>query len=155
MKRVILVMALILLVSTVGVATAAGVVAGVTPSNLMPRVGQPVTVTAWIDTGGAALGSFSGSLVYDPAVLRYDSYKADLPGWMEVVNATQAGAGKIIFVGANPNGQVGRIVPITITFTPLKAGWSVLDLTYSTMAEARTFVKIVPLVRDGSVWVRK
>jgi hypothetical protein len=149
MKRILVAMALILLVSTFGIAAAGDVTAGVTPSNGAPRVGESVTITAWIETGGRELGSFSGSLVWDPALLRYDSYAANMPGWMEVVNATQVGTGKIIFVGANAQGQVGTVVPIVVTFTPLAPGQSMLDLTYKTMAEARTFAKIAPVVQDG------
>lgn len=155
MKRFLGILVVLGILASVVTASAAGVVAGVTPSTMLPRVGQPVTVTAWIDTGGMAVGSFSGALLFDPAALRYDSYTANLPGWMEVVNPTQAGAGRIYFSGANINGQVGRIVPIVITFTPLRVGGATLDLQYPAMAQARTYAKITPTVRDGQLWVRR
>ena len=146
-------MALILLVSTGMASAGAGVVASLVPADAQATVGQPVVITATIETDGRELGSFSGRLTFDPAVLRYDSYTADMPGWMEVINATQAGAGIIYFVGANAQGQAGTVTPIVITFTPLQEGMALLDLNYTAMAEAHTYAAIAPSIQDGSLTI--
>jgi hypothetical protein len=124
-------------------------------SNLTPRVGQQIVVTVWVDTGSELLGSYTGQLNWDPAVLRYDSNTGAPEGFVSVVNAKNAGSGRIVFAGANVNGVAGRIVPIIVTFTALKRGSSVLDLNFTAMAAAQTFGDLLPRlrVRDGAVAV--
>jgi hypothetical protein len=153
MKRAgLLVLALILLVSTVGVAAAGGVVASVSPSNPMPRVGQVVTVTVRIAGNGVPVGAFGATLVYDQTVLRYES-DTGISGFTGVVNATQPG--RIYFNGVNINGAPTTNDVLAVKFTALKAGVTPLDLTITSMAEAKTFASIFPFVRDGQLWVRR
>jgi hypothetical protein len=124
-------------------------------SNPWPRVGQQIVVTVWVDTAGDLVGSYTGQLNWDPAVLRYDGNTGAPEGFMSVVNAKNAGSGRLVFAGANVNGVAGRFVPISVTFTVLKRASSVLDLNFTAMAAAQTFGDLLPRlrVRDGAVAV--
>jgi|WetSurMetagenome_2_1015567.scaffolds.fasta_scaffold29548_2 hypothetical protein len=148
--RILVAVALILLVSTIAV-SAAGVVASVTPSNPMPLVGQAVNVTFRIAGNGVPVGSFGATLVYDPTILRYES-DGGILGMTGVVNATKPG--RLVFNGVNIQGMPGTNDVLAVKFTALKAGVTPLDLTITSMSEAKTFAGIIPQVNDGQVWVR-
>jgi hypothetical protein len=154
MKRNVLLTALVIaLVMTGSAAASSGVVATVGALPAMPRVGQTVAVTMQIDAGDVALGSFSGNLVYDPTLLRYESNSGILGGFTGLVNATVPGV--IRFNGVNVQGKSGRYDVLKVTFAALKPGAAKLDLSYTAMMAAVTWAKPVPVVRDGIVWVRR
>jgi len=153
LRNVILSALVIALVLTGSAAAGGGVTASVNAMPVMPRVGQTVIVTMQIDAGDVALGSFSGNLVYDPLLLRYESNSGILSGFTGVVNATVPGV--IRYNGVNVQGKVGKYDVLKITFTALKPGAAKLDLSYTAMMEAATWAKPVPTVRDGVLWVRR
>ncbi|MDH4136051.1 MAG: hypothetical protein OEW09_04945, partial [Anaerolineae bacterium] len=77
-----------------------------TPSDAAPDIGDSIDVTINIDMTGVDasddyLGSFTGSLDWDPDVLAYDSNSGILAGFTGVVNTTNVATGDIIFNGAN------------------------------------------------------
>ena len=86
-------------ISPVFAADATGVVASAaTASNAAPDIGMQITVTVNIDTSGVtstgdgALGSYTGSLAWNPLVLSYDSYSGAPPaGFAGVVNVGNVG----------------------------------------------------------------
>ena len=131
-----------------------------TPSNATPSVGEQVVVTINIDVSGVddpddALGSFTGSLDWDPAVLAYDSDSDILAGFTGFVNASQSSTGHIAFNGARAAGATGDVIVLTITFDVVGAAgtYSDLELSYSAMAAATTFADLLPIltVTDGRV----
>jgi hypothetical protein len=108
-----------------------------------------------VDAPDGALGSFSGSLDWNPAVLAYDSHSGILAGFSGVVNDARASSGHLIFNGANASGATGNITVLNITLDVVGAGSGDLDLEYSAMAAAYTFEDLLPLltVYDGHVQV--
>ena len=131
-----------------------------TPSNATPSIGDSIVVTIAIDISGVAapdnaLGSFTGTLDWDPAVLTYSSNSGIQAGFTGVVNTGSAGTGHIVFNGAKPSGATGNNTVLTITFDVVGAGTSALDLGYSAMSAASTFANLLPLltVTDGQVVV--
>ncbi len=136
------------------------VASSATASNAAPSVGEQIVVTINIDMSGVnapdnKLGSFTGTLAWDPAVLNYHSNSGSLAGFTGVVNATNVATGHITFNGANATGATGNIIVLTVTFTAVGAGTSALDLGYSVMAATGTFVSLLPIlaVTDGQVAV--
>ncbi|MBN2012418.1 PKD domain-containing protein, partial [candidate division KSB1 bacterium] len=133
------------------------VVSSVIPSNSNPEVGDQITVDIKIDMSGVQspndkLGSFTGSLDWNSAVLAYNSNSGPQAGFTGAVNPS---SGHIAFNGANAAGASGNITVLQITFDVVGAGSSVLDLGYSAMAAATTFNNLLPylVVNDGSVSV--
>jgi len=131
-----------------------------TPSDDPLTAGEPVVVTINVDMTGMdepddKLGSFTGSLAWDPAILAYDSYTGPLAGFTGAVNTGNAGSGQISFNGANAGGATGNIETFEFTFHAIGAGTSDLDLEYSAMAAAATFTNLLPLltITDGQVTV--
>ena len=131
-----------------------------TPSNATPGIGDSIVVTIAIDVSGVAapdnaLGSFTGALDWDPAVLTYSSNSGIQAGFTGVANTGSAGTGHIVFNGAKPAGATGNNTVLTITFDVVGAGTSALDLGYSAMSAASTFANLLPLltVTDGQVAV--
>jgi hypothetical protein len=134
--------------------------ASATPSNATPGIGDSIVVTITIDVSGVAapdnaLGSFTGTLDWNPAVLAYSSNAGIQAGFTGVVNTGSAGSGHIIFNGAKSNGATGKVTVLTITFGAVGAGTSVLHLQYSAMAAASTFASLLPIltITDGQVVV--
>ncbi len=129
-----------------------------TPSDATPTVGDQITVTINIDMSGVAspddaLGGFTGSLDWDPAVLAYNTDSGILAGFTGNVVATDSGAGHITFNGIKTTGTTGNTIILTITFDVAGPGTSALDLEYSAMAAASTFTNLllVLTVNGGSV----
>jgi len=152
----VLVLLLVLCVPVMASAASGVVTTTASPSNDTPTERDTITVTINIDmTGapGAALGSFDCTLNWDPAVLAYVSDSGVQDDFTGVVNARNAKSGRFIFNGANPTGATGDIVVMTITFDVVGAGTTALDLDYSSMAAAKTFVDLLPnlTINDGSV----
>jgi len=136
------------------------VTSSVSPSNPTPAVGQQIVVTFAIDMNGAcapdnALGSFTASLAWDPTILTYVSNSGLLAGFTGAINIANTGTGAIAFNGANAAGATGNFNVFTITFDVVGAGTSPLNLGYSAMAAASTFVDLLPVltVNDGQVVV--
>jgi hypothetical protein len=139
-------------------AQAGSVTSSATPTAPTPSIGDQIEVEINIDVSGVdppdnALGSFSASLAWDPAVLAYDSDSGVLAGFTGVVNSTDAASGQLIFNGANAGGATGSVTVLNITFDVVGEGTSILDLEYSAMAAALTFANLLPLltVTDGQV----
>jgi hypothetical protein len=131
-----------------------------TPSDAAPDIGEQVVVSISADMSGVAppdnaLGSFTASLDWDPAVLQYSANSGIQAGFTGVVNTTNAGTGHIVFNGANAVGATGNFTLLTITFNVVGAGTSNLDLGYSVLAAATTFANLLPrlTVTDGQVVV--
>jgi hypothetical protein len=157
-RHVLLVIVLVLGCAMIGGVPvfAAGVTSSALPSNATPAQGQTITVPIVIDmsaAGGAALGGFTGTLDWNPAILTYSSNSGLPAGFTGYVNIANAGSGHIIFNGANASGATGNITVVTITFNVVGAGTSALDLGYSAMAAASTFANLLPelTITDGSV----
>ncbi len=126
-----------------------------TPSNATPDVGDQITVAINIDMSGVAepdnaLGSYTGTLDWDPAILAYNTDSGALGGFMGEVNAA---TGQIAFNGIKASGATGNTIVLTVTFDVVGAGASALDLGFSAMAAATTIANLLPTltVTDGSV----
>jgi hypothetical protein len=149
------------LVGVVPASAASGqVVASVTPAYAWVHTGQQVAVSLRIDTSGVSapdnkLGSFSGTLDWNPAVLAYNGNSGIQAGFAGVVNATKAGTGHIIFNGAKAAGSTGNVTVIVVTFTAVGIGLVSVRPAYQAMAAAATFTNLAPLisVRNGLVAV--
>jgi pectate disaccharide-lyase len=162
--RLLVVVLLVLSGAMIGdapVFSAGGTVASsATPSNAAPGIGDSIVVTIAIDVSGVAapdnaLGSFTGALDWNPAVLAYSSNSGIQAGFTGVINAGSAGTGHIVFNGVNSHGVTGNITVLTITFGAVGAGTSALHLQYSAMSAASTFANLLPLLKvtDGQVVV--
>jgi uncharacterized repeat protein (TIGR02543 family) len=129
------------------------VTSAATPSDATPDIGDTITVDINIDINGAALGSYTGTLDWNPAILTYSSNSGVLGGFTGAVNTSQTGTGHIVFNGANSSGTTGNTIVLTITFNVVGVGTSALDLEYSSMAAASTFVNLLPnlTITDGQV----
>ncbi len=130
------------------------------PSDATPSVGNQIVVTISIDFSGVnspddKLGSFTGSLDWNTAVLSYNSNSGILAGFTGSVNTTSSSLGHIVFNGANASRVAGNVTVLTITFDVVGTGISVLNLEYSAMAAAVTFNNLLSLltVNDGQVQV--
>jgi hypothetical protein len=127
--------------------------ASVIPSNDAAKIGEQVQVDIAIDVSGVkapdeALGSFTASLDWDPAVLAYNSHSGDLPtGFTGNVNTEAVASGKIVFNGVNADGATGKITILHITFTVVGGGTSVLDLGFAALAAAGTFANLLPILK--------
>jgi len=120
-----------------------------------PTIGDQITVAIAVDVSEVdepdnALGSFSATLDWDPAVLAYSSNSGILGGFTGQINPS---SGHLVFNGANPAGVTGETTVLTITFNVIGAGSSALDLGFSAMAAAYTFEDLLPLltVTDDSI----
>ena len=141
-------------------AVAGNVSSAATPSDSTLTAGESVVVTINVDMSEVeapydALGSFTASLAWNPAVLAFDSYSGPLAGFTGAVNTANVGSGQIVFNGANFNGATGNIVTFQVTLHAIGAGTSDLDLEYSAMAAATTFKNLwsILTVNDGLVTV--
>ncbi len=91
------------------------------------------------------LGSFTGTLNWNTAVLDYVSYSGHPPtGFSGVVNEANVDSGQLTFNGSNATGATGNVTIITITFNVVGGGTSPLDLNYSAMSAATTFCDLLP-----------
>ena len=132
------------------------VTSSATPSDATPNIGDTITVSITIDISGALLGSYTGSLDWNPAVLAYQSYSGAPPaGFAGAVNTTNTATGNMAFNGASSGGATGNTFVLTITFNVVGSGTSPLDLGYSSMAAAVTFTNLLPslTITDGEVVV--
>lgn len=130
----------------------------VIPSDTAPEVGQQIDVEIRVDVSGVnppdnALGSFTATLDWNPAVLTYKSNPGVLSGFQGVVNTAAVASGHIIFNGIRATGMTGDFAIFRVSFDVAGAGTSTLDLGYSAMSAALTFHSLLPIltVNDGQV----
>jgi Fe-S cluster biogenesis protein NfuA len=140
--------------------TAQSVASAATPSSATATVGQHITATINIDMSGSSspndlLGSFTGSLDWDPAILTYSSNSGLLGGFTGAVNTANVASGHIAFNGANATGATGNVVVFQITLNAVGAGTSALNLEYTAMSAAYSFTDLRPIltITDGQVVV--
>lgn len=91
------------------------------------------------------LGSFDGTLNWDPALLQYSGNSGLLSGFTGSVNNTP---GQVTFSGANPNG-VGNIVDILDVYFDVIGPISsldTLDLEFSSMTAASTTTNLLDIL---------
>jgi hypothetical protein len=116
-----------------------------------PAEGSQIQVRLFIDMSGipapdSLLGSFTGSLIWNPALMRYLSHSGLQAGFTGVINASNAGTGLLQFNGANAAG-VAAIVPIlAVNFEVIGAAGSdgAFDLNYTDIFSAVTFRNFLP-----------
>jgi len=129
-----------------------GVTAESVPSNANPSPGAQITVDINIDVTGTTpaelLGSFTGTLNWDPAVLDYVSHDGPKGGFAGVVGLADTSTGKISFNGANATGASGKSTVLTITFDVIGANGSstLLDLEFTAMSAALTFTDLLQIL---------
>lgn len=122
------------------------------PQTANPAVATELEVAIHIDLTGAEqaerLGSFSGSLSWDPSVLGYKFGSGLLRDFSGVVNTDQADAGRIIFSAANPNGVADSVLVMVLTFQTIgqPGDSTALDLDFTAMAAAQTFTNLLPIL---------
>ncbi len=135
--------------------------ASVSVSNATPSLGNQVVATININLSGVnapdnLLGSYTGTLNWNTAVLSYQSNSGAPPAsFTGSVNTASTGSGQITFNGANASGAAGTTIVISITFNVIGTGTSQLDLAYSAMATANTFKNLIPVltINDSQVSV--
>ena len=128
------------------------VAASAVASNTAPDIGDTITVNIHIDMTNVAapddyLGSYTGTLNWDPAVLSYASYIVPPDGgFTGVVNTGSVDSGLITFNGANAAGATGDIIVLAVGFNVIGSGDANLDLQFSAMAAATTFADLLPIL---------
>jgi hypothetical protein len=129
-----------------------GIAASVVPSNSRPVVGSRIYAAVWLQSG-RPVGSYSATVNFDPAVLRYRACTGPPAGF---VGVSRAEPSRVLFNGVNVYGAGGRLMLVVVTFDVVGRGRTSLDLWVSALAEARTFADLVPftVVRDAWVVVR-
>jgi len=131
------------------------VVASITPSSLVAKPGDIINVDIEIDMSASPqlLGSFTGSVNWNPTFLTYQANSGLQGGFTGAINDMGAVAsGQIFFNGANTGGAGGLISILKIEFQ-MGSGATALDLDFSAMAAAFTFVDLTPVldIKDGMV----
>lgn len=124
------------------------------------RAGQTFTVPVVLDLGKVGtngdLGSVQFDLVYDPAVLQYESAASTLQGAAET-NQVSPGRVRFAFAGTAPQGSA-RLTLTTLTFrvvAGVAAGTqAALDLAYTVAPTSTAFAAYgLPVAVDGRVRV--
>ncbi len=124
-------------------------VANVT-APLSPREGTQVQALLSVDMSGvpapdSLLGSFTGSLNWNPALLNYIDHSALQSGFVGVVNTSDVANGFLEFNGANPTGAGGNVPIFGVLFEVVGAAGDsgTLDLNYTDMLAAGTFQNLL------------
>jgi len=164
-RLVIFIAVIILLLAFSSIATisadsaqSGSILSAVMVSDASPEVGDLIKVDILLDATNVEppdnnLGSFTGNLTWDPSILAYNSNSGVDPQlFTGFVNPL---GDHLFFNGINANGVQGSNVILTITFEVIGTGTSDLDLGYSAMSAAYTFVNLLPIltVQDGQVQV--
>ncbi|MGH7493508.1 MAG: FlgD immunoglobulin-like domain containing protein [bacterium] len=131
------------------------------PSTTTAATGVPVTVDINIDLSQTSpaqlLGSFSGTLDWNTAVLSFVNHSGVKSGFTGVVGTNNTANGQLSFNGANAMGAGGKFNVLTCTFNAIGANGTstALDLEFSAMAAALTFTNLIPLlsVTNGAVTI--
>ncbi len=135
-----------------------GVLSIADPSDDSPFSGEIITVDITADMTAISdlLGSFTGSLSWDPAVLSYQSDSDLQQGFSGSVDRSNSALGVISFDGSNGTGVGGTVSLLQLTFNVIGSATDVsgLDLAYTAMASSAT-VDLLPTaaVIDGNVIV--
>jgi len=94
------------------------------------------------------LGSFTGSLKWDPTILEYVADSGLLAGFLGNANTAEAANGNMSFNGINPGGVGDSIAVLEVTFKVLAlpdSDSTLIDLEFSAIAAARTFKNLLPI----------
>jgi len=118
-----------------------------------PNTGSSITIPIFVNMADSPppddkLGSLSGSLKWDHAVLQYSSHSGLKSGFTGVVNTGNVATGQLTFNGANPNGTAADVNVIDVTFTVIGSGGAttILDLGFTAIAAALTFTNLLPIL---------
>jgi len=138
-------------------AVAQTVVASVNPTSIKANAGDMITISIEIDMSASTelLGSFTGSINWNPTFLTYKSNSGVKGGFTGTINDMGAVAsGQFFFNGANAAGVGGAVSVLEIEFE-VGAGAAMIDLDFSAMAAALTFVDLLPVleVKDSDIVV--
>lgn len=143
-------------------ARAQAVVSSLIPSTTYPAPGETLEVAVHVDMTGMPapnnlLGSFTGYLNWDPLMMYYVGNSGALQGFTGVVSDLNAANGALMFTGAKATGQGGAFEVFIFYFIvagPPGAPVN-LDLDYSGMAAAQTFINLLPYLTivDGQIAV--
>lgn len=115
------------------------------------RIGLPVTLD--LSAVGLALGSFQGSLRFDPSILTYVGVdQGDFAGAVEF-NTDSVAAGLLAFAGANADSTVNRgwlpIIVLTVDVAGLGGEVSEISVALTELVTAGGFVDLTPVVTGG------
>ena len=120
------------------------------PSNSNPKVDSTITVDIMINTNGSSelLGSFTSTLKWSPSVLSFTSHSGIQGAFTGLVNSDSVSFGRLDFNGVRTQGAAGALNVFNITFkaTGQQGASTNLDLEYSAMSAALTFVDLLPML---------
>jgi len=128
-------------------------------SPATPAQGSEIQVRLLIDMSGIPvpdqrLGSFTGTLRWNPALLTYLNNSALQSGFVGALNTDNVGAGMLEFNGASAAGASGELAILGITFEVdgTVGANGILDLNYTDMLAAGTFQNLLTCltVNDGA-----
>jgi hypothetical protein len=125
------------------------VIASVIASDNCPAEADTITANVLFALRGSneLLGSFTGSLQWDPAILEYVASSGVLGGFIGNVNPADIANGTLAFNGINPSGAGDSLAILMVTFKVLAvpdSASTLLDLDYSAIAAARTLRNLLP-----------
>jgi hypothetical protein len=125
-----------------------GINAFVSVDNLHALPGQTVRVSVLVRAAAAGLkvGSYTGRLRFNPALLAYKAEVAINDG-LRVANPNGAGTGQLRFAGANAVGFT-NLTLYSADFTVRGAGWaSALGLEMEELSAARSLANLTAQLR--------
>jgi hypothetical protein len=111
-----------------------------------------ISVRVEIDVSGvqppAMLGSFTGSLRWDPLMLEFAGHSGLQSGFIGLVNTGNVDAGELLFNGTNTAGRDGNVPVLEVLFKAISpvdsSGQVVLD--FAAIAAAKSFESLLPLL---------
>lgn len=125
-----------------------GIAAYVTADNLRAAPGQTVRISVLVRAADAnvKVGSYTGRLRFDPALLQYKGEVAINDG-LRVANPNGAGTGELRFAGASATGFT-NLTLYSATFTVKQGDWTrALNLTMEELSAARSLANLSAQVR--------
>lgn len=125
-----------------------GISAFITVDNLRALPGQTVRVSVLVRSADALVkvGSYTGRLRFDPAMLQYKAEVAINDG-LRVANPNGAGTGEIRFAGASATG-FANLTLYSATFTVKGADWTrALALQMEELSAARSLANLSAQLR--------
>jgi hypothetical protein len=140
--------------------SANSVVSRVLLSSSKPLKNEIVTAGVLFDLSqiqseDSLLGSYSGSLTWDPSKLEYVSYSGNKNGFIGVVNESEAVYGQVLFNGANASGLSGIFDVIYFNFkvTGSPSTTDLVDLSFTDLSSAYTFNSLLSFLNifDASI----
>lgn len=139
-----------LIFSTTAIFGGAKIQASANPSQARIAPGNSIEIPIIIDMSELPekLGSYTATLEWDPEVLRYEQHRGGTTLGFEhpVINATEVKKGKLRFAHAYPYGARGEVNILNVTMKVIgKESVKIpLDLSFSAMAAAYTFIDLLP-----------